>query len=115
MIEYRAILQKDMKFEGSFSLKRGTFVYVRETPSGWLGMYYSDKGSGHGFALEEDQFAILQSGDCQVQELVVMPDPPDPPERTREEAELARRRLEYQVKRHRETADEIEKLLAETV
>lgn len=114
MIEYRAILNKDMKFEGRFSLKRGTFVYVRETSDGWLGVWYSHKGSGHGFALEEEHFSILQSGDCQVQELVVMPDPPDPPERTREEAELARRRLQYQVERHRKTADEIEKLL-ETV
>jgi hypothetical protein len=43
-----------------------------------------------------------------------MPDPPDPPERTREEAELARRRLRAQLKRHLAAADELSQLLSET-
>lgn len=113
MIEYRAILWRDKKFEGGFRLAKGTIIYARETEHGWLGTYYEDKGTGHGFALEENDFSIMESADCQVNELVVMPDPPDPPESLRREKEAARKRLQYQIKRHRETADELEKLLTE--
>lgn len=112
MIEYRAMLSKTRRFYGGFTLQKGTIIYARETEAGWTGVYYEDKGSGHGFALEDDDFSILQSADCQVDELVVMPDPPDPPEKIEKAKELARRRLERQIERHRETANELEKLLA---
>ena len=113
MIEYRAILMKDRKFEGGFKLARGTYVYARETEHGWTGTYYEDKGSAHSFGLDEDDFSILQSSDCQVEYLIVMPDPPDPPEKIEREQEMSRRRLQYRIARHRETADELEKLLEE--
>lgn len=112
MIEYRGMLWKTKRFEGGFSLKKGTIIYVRETEHGWLGMYYEDTGSAHGFALEEDDFSILENADCQVQDLIVMPDPPEPPEKIRKEQEMQRKRLERQIERHRQTADELEQLLA---
>jgi len=113
VIEYRAILWKDMKFEGGFKLDKGTIIYARETPRGWLGTYYEPKGSGHGFALEEDDFAIMQSADCQVESLVVTPDPPTPPEELERQRELQRRRLRHQIARHLEAANELESLLGE--
>jgi hypothetical protein len=112
MIEYRAMLRKDRKFEGGFKLFAGTIIYARETTHGWLGTYYEDKGTGHGFALNEDDFSIFQAGDCLVNELVVIPDPPTPTAEIEKERELARRRLENKAKRHREAADEIEQLLS---
>jgi len=112
MIETRAILTKSMKFEGGFNLERGTVVYVRETADGyWLGMYYEPTGSGHGFALNPDQFSILTSSDIQSQEHVWMPDPPDPPEAVAERKEMERRRIESRIRRHREEADLMERLL----
>jgi hypothetical protein len=113
MIEYRAMLRKNLKFEGGYKLDAGTIIYVRETVHGWLGTHYEPKGTGHGFALDDDAFSVLQSSDCQVQELVVMPDPPAPPEDIERQRQLARRRLEHQIKKHRETADELEQLLEE--
>lgn len=113
MIEWRAILSKNKKFKDGFKLERGTFVYVRPTPNGWMGMYYTDKGSAHSFELDDLDFSILQSADCQVEEMVAMPDPPQPSEERQRETELVRRRMMHQIKRHREAADEIERLLSE--
>jgi len=111
MIEYRAMLWKDKKFEGGFRLTQGTPVYVRETEYGWTGSYYTDRGSCHSFALAEDDFRILQSGDTAIEQLVVIPDPPEPPEKAEKEKEMQRRRVAYSIKRHREAADELERLL----
>lgn len=112
MIEYRAILMKDRKFEGGFKLKKGTVIYAWETPSGWIGTYYEDTGSAHSFALEDGDFSIWQSGDVQAQYLVVMPDPPEPPEDIAAHRELERRRITRRIERHREEADQLESLLA---
>ena len=57
MIERRASLWRRAT-PGAFNLKKGTVIYVRETEHGWLGMYYEEKGSGHGFALNDDDFSI---------------------------------------------------------
>ena len=111
MIEWRSILMKDKKFEGGFRLNKGTPVYVHETKHGWTGSYYTDKGSCYSFALGEDEFSILQSHQTEIEQLVAMPDPPDPPEKALKEKEMARRRLEYSIERHRQTADELELFL----
>jgi hypothetical protein len=111
MIEYRAMLMKDRKFEGGFKLDHGTIIYVRETEHGWLGMFYEAKGSGHGFALEADDFSIFHSPDIQACELVVIPDPPEPDKEVRARQRLERRRLEMRIRRHREEADQLEALL----
>lgn len=112
MIEFRAMLTKDLKFEGGFKLANRTIIYVRETPHGWLATFYEEKGTGHGFALEEDSFSLLQSSDCEIDEIVVIPDPPIPKEQIEQQNALARRRIEHKISRHREQADELEKLLA---
>lgn len=114
MIEYRAGLSVDKKFEGGLHLPRGTMIYVRETPHGWLGTHYPDplKLSAHGFALEEHEFSIYTSGDIAQHEVIAIPDPPPSPEKAREEHELAVRRLRRRMENHREEADEIERFLA---
>jgi hypothetical protein len=115
MIEMRGSLLKDKRFEGGFSLKRGTVIYVRETEAGWLGMYYEDTGSGHGFALEPDDFSIWQSPDINAEEMIVIPEPPQPEEDREAERQLARRRVQSRIRKHREEADALEKMLAEEV
>lgn len=113
MIEWRAVLRKNKKFEGGFRLESGTFIYVRELKSGWIGTYYEPKGTAHSFAIDTEDFSILRSADCEVEQLVMMPDPPEPPEKVEKEQELARKRIEYQIKRHRQAANELAKLLKE--
>lgn len=111
MIEYRAILRRDLAFEGGFKLEQGTFVYVVESKEGWLGSYYTPKGSCHSFALDEDAFSILRSADIHAEQLVVMPDEPPLLEKVKEANELTRRRLEARIKSHKTEAKALSKLL----
>ena len=113
MIEYRAMLRKNLDFSSGFAIPRGAFIYVRETEVGWIGTYYTDKGSAHSFALDPESFSIVQSGAYKAYELVVTPDPPTPPEKVKKELELAKRRIEHQIAKHRQEAEELEALLAD--
>jgi len=107
------MLTKEMTFQGGFSLQRGTIIYVRESEHGWWGSYYEPQGSAHSFALNEDQFSILTSADISAEELIWMPDPPDPPELVSKRQEMERLRLNARVRRHREEAAKLESLITE--
>lgn len=112
MIEMRAMLVKNKKFEGGFSLASGTIIYVREVQDDlWIAMYYETKGTGHGFHLENDDFSILEAGDIRAAELIVIPDPPELSEDFHARQELERKRIRSRIQRHREEADRLERLL----
>ena len=113
MIEYRGSLLVDKKFEGNFSLKRGTVIYARETEHGWLGMYYEDKGTGHGFALKDTDFSIwTHNGE---NEIVLMREEPEDEAalaKIREiEIEQARKRVDFRSRALGEATAELEALL----
>jgi hypothetical protein len=111
MIELRAMLRRDRNFEGGFKLKAGTIIYAREVaPNEWIGMYYEDKGTGHGFNLEEEDFGVLENG-LEIKEWIVTPDPPDDPEKVEREREFMRRRMQANIILHRGEAERLEELL----
>lgn len=115
MIEYRGSLRKDKRFEGGFNLKAGTVIYVRETDHGWIGMYYEEKGSGHGFALEGDDFSIWRNPDGQNEIILMKEEPEDQAElaRVREiEIKQAHRKAAATADRAREAQAELDRLLA---
>lgn len=113
MIEYRGMLLVDKKFEGGFNLKKGTVIYARETEHGWLGMYYNDKGSGHGFALGDSDWSIwTHNGENEI--VLMKEEPEDETElaRVREiEVEQARKRVDFRTKALAEATAELERLL----
>jgi len=116
MIEYRGTLLVDKKFEGNFSLKRGTVIYARETEHGWLGMFYEEKGTGHGFALNHDDFSIwTHNGE---NEIVLMREEPEDSEalaRVREiEIDQARKRVDFRSKAYHDAQAELEVLLRDS-
>ena len=114
MIEYRGSLRKDKKFEGGFNLKAGTVIYVRETEHGWLGMYYEEKGSGHGFALADDDFSIWRNPEGENEIILMKEEPEDEAElaRVREiKIDQARKRVEATTRRLHESQAELEELL----
>lgn len=85
MIEYRASLLVDKKFEGGLKLDRGTPVFVEETEAGWLGGFYPDphKHTRHCFALEPDDFSLWVRGETGEHEIVLTEEPPDRDEAAR--------------------------------
>lgn len=111
MIEYRAILKKEISFESGFRLPAGAIIYAEETESGWIGSYYEAKGGSRCFPIDAEDFSIMQSGETGIEYLVVTPDPPEPPEERQQRQELARRRIERRVERLREEADKLERTL----
>lgn len=114
MIEFRGSLLVDKNFEGGFKLKKGTVIYARETQHGWLGMYYEEKGSGHGFHLEETDFSIWTNVDGE-REIIWMKEEPESPSelmRVRQlEIEEARRRVEIRSKAYHQAMAELERLV----
>jgi hypothetical protein len=114
VIEYRAIVRKKMKFESGFELDGGAHIYVRETPEGWIGSYYTSKASCYSFAIEEDAFSILRRGDIAEMFIVVMPDG-EPTVDVEKENDLARRRLKAKIAAHEIQAQELKKLLDKEV
>jgi hypothetical protein len=115
MVEYRATLLVDKEFEGGFKLDRGTIIYAQENEDGWLGMYYEDKGAGHGFALKPEEFSIHHRGDTGIAYLVALPPPPADvaaeQEAERQRRELAERRTRARIRTYREEADRLERML----
>lgn len=117
MIEHRATLLVDKKFEGGFSLKKGTPIFVEEMSGWWAGHFYPDpkKHASHSFNIEREEFSFWVRANTDEPYLVIAEeDPPDPKElaRIREiEIEQARKTVEYTAKRAREAQAELEKLL----
>ena len=113
MIERRAMLSRALSFESGKKLKRGTVIYVEETEEGlWIGCHY-DGLSGSFFSLDAEDFSILRTSDIGAEYLVVMPDPPNPPEEIRRRRQLERSGLRAKIRKHREAADKLEALLVE--
>lgn len=110
MIEYRAILRKELAFESGLKLKAGTIIYVEESESSWIGSWY-EGGANRCFLVDADDFSIMESGTTGAPYLVVTPDPPEPEEERLKRNELARRRIASKVEKLREEADQLESLL----
>ena len=118
MIERRATLLVDKKFEGNFSLKKGTPIFVEEMKSGWwAGHYYPDptKHSSHSFNVEPDEFSLWVRANTDEPYLVIAEeDPPNEAEiaKIREiEIHQARKRVELTAERYDEARTELEELL----
>jgi len=117
MIQRRATLLVDKKFEGGFSLKKGTPIFVEEWPSGWTGSFYPDptKHSSHSFALDRSEFSFWVRGETGEEYLVVAEeDPPDPEEAARIRAweiNRAQKTVDYCTKRLGEATAALEALL----
>lgn len=114
MIEHRASLLKDMKFEGGLELKQGTPIFVTETKHGAIGSFYPDPLShtSHSFALMPGDFSLWVNGKTQEPYLVIAEeDPPDPEEieRLREmKHKQAQKTIDYLMKRLGEAQEELE-------
>ena len=117
MIERRATLLVDKKFEGGLRLKKGTPIFVQEMPSGAVGAFYPDplQHGSHCFALMPGDFSFWVRAKTDEPYLVIAEeDPPDPAElaKIRElEIAQARKRVELAAKRYGETQAELEELL----
>lgn len=125
MIERRATLLTDMKFESGLSLKKGTPIFVEEIqhskkPSLWVGHFYPDpkQHSSNSFALDRQDFSFWVRGGTDEEYLVIAEeDPPDPAEaaRIREiEIHQARKRVELRAKAYHESQAELEMLLRDS-
>lgn len=114
MIQRRATLLKDLKFEGGLELKKGTPIFVEEFPSGWTGSFYPDpkSHSSHAFALDPDAFSLWVNGKTNEPYLVLAEeDPPDPKEIERVRKyrhEQAQKTIEHLMKRLGEAQAELE-------
>lgn len=64
--ERRAITRRELKFEGDFTLPKGSVIYVQnETEKGALAHFYPDphKLGGHSFAIAASDYSVLVSNE----------------------------------------------------